>query len=65
LPLALSETTGNLILLSYLDYEKSMLTDSISTAAYADIPAEYCVWLDEATIDDLTNQRTTGWAAMG
>ena len=31
-------------------------------AAYADIPAKYCVWLDKASIDDLTNQRTAGWA---
>ena len=34
-------------------------------AAYADIPAEYCVWLDKASVDDRTNQRTMGWAALG
>jgi hypothetical protein len=45
--------------------ERNELLHATWQAAYADIPAEYCVWLDEATIDDLTNQRTTGWAAMG
>ena len=34
-------------------------------AAYADIPGEFCIWFDEASVDDLTNQRTAGWAAMG
>lgn len=32
---------------------------------YGDIPAEYFVWLDESSVDDLTNLRKHGWAAMG
>ena len=34
-------------------------------AEYGDIPAEYFVWLDEASVDDQTNQRRDGWAAVG
>jgi len=45
--------------------ERNELLRATWQAAYANIPAEYCVWLDEASVDDLTNQRTTGWAAMG
>jgi len=45
--------------------ERNELLRATWQAAYADIPAEYCVWLDEASVDDLTNQRTAGWAAMG
>ena len=29
------------------------------------IPADYCVWLDKASVDDHTNQHAIGWAAMG
>ncbi|KJA12885.1 hypothetical protein HYPSUDRAFT_115252, partial [Hypholoma sublateritium FD-334 SS-4] len=29
-------------------------------AEYGNIPAEYCVWLDEASVDNKTNQRQTG-----
>ena len=36
-----------------------------SQAEYGDIPAEYFVWLDEASVDDQTNQRRDGWAAVG
>ena len=45
--------------------ERNELLRATWQAAYADIPAEYCVWLDEASVDDLTNQRTAGWAPMG
>jgi hypothetical protein len=45
--------------------ERNELLRATWQAAYADIPANYCVWLDEASVDDLTNQRTAGWAAMG
>jgi len=34
-------------------------------AVYADILADYCVWLDKASMDDCTNQCTMGWAEMG
>ena len=45
--------------------ERNELLRATWQATYADIPAEYCVWLDEASVDDRTNQRTMGWAAMG
>jgi len=34
-------------------------------AVNGDIPKEYIVWLDEASVDDHTNQRDSGWAGMG
>ncbi|KAJ7861531.1 hypothetical protein B0H14DRAFT_527429 [Mycena olivaceomarginata] len=34
-------------------------------AVHGDIPMEYCVWLDEASVDNRTHQRTRGWAGMG
>lgn len=34
-------------------------------AANGDIPVENIVWLDESSVDDITNQRRRGWAAMG
>ena len=45
--------------------ERNELLRATWQAEYGDIPAEYCVWLDEASVDDLTNQRAAGWAAMG
>ena len=45
--------------------ERNELLRATWQAAYADIPADYCVWLDEASVDDHTNQRAMGWAAMG
>ena len=45
--------------------ERNELLRATWQAAYADIPADYCVWLDEASVDDRTNQRAMGWAAMG
>lgn len=34
-------------------------------AEYGDIPMEYCLWLDESSVDDRTNQRRNGWASLG
>src|ERR1700685_3342521 len=34
-------------------------------AEYGDIPMEAFVWLDEASVDDHTNQRRNGWAPLG
>lgn len=34
-------------------------------AAHGDTPMENIVWLDESSVDDQTNQRRRGWAAMG
>ena len=42
-------------------------TSSCTTwqAEYGNIPAEYFVWLDEASVDDQTNQCRDGWEAVG
>ena len=45
--------------------ERNELLHATWQAAYTDIPAEYCIWLDEASVDNLTNQWTAGWAVMG
>jgi transposase len=45
--------------------ERNELLRATWQAAYADIPAEYCVWLDESSVDNRTNQRTSGWAEVG
>lgn len=34
-------------------------------ARHGHIPAEYFVWLDEASVDDTTNLRRRGWSGMG
>ena len=45
--------------------ERNELLRATWQAAHGDIPAEYCVWLDESSVDDRTNQRTRGWAEVG
>jgi len=45
--------------------ERNELLHATWQAMYADILADYCVWLDKASMDDHTNQRTMGWAEMG
>lgn len=45
--------------------ERDELLRATWQAAYADIPAEYCVWLDESSVDNRTNQRKSGWAEVG
>jgi len=45
--------------------ERNELLCATWQAVYADILADYCVWLDEASVDDRTNQHTMGWAEMG
>ena len=45
--------------------ERNELLHATWQATYADIPADYCLWLDETTVDDCTNQHALGWAAMG
>lgn len=45
--------------------ERNEMLRATWQAAHGDIPAEYCVWLDEASVDDRTNQRTAGWAVAG
>jgi transposase len=34
-------------------------------AEYGDIRPESCLWLDESSVDDRTNQRHNGWAPLG
>ena len=45
--------------------ERNELLRATWQAAYADIPADYIVWLDESSVDDRTNQRQMGWAQVG
>lgn len=45
--------------------ERNELLRATWQAEYGDIPAEYFVWLDEASVDDRTNQRKNGWAGIG
>jgi transposase len=45
--------------------ERNELLRATWQAEYGDIPAEYFVWLDEASVDDQTNQHRDGWAAVG
>lgn len=46
-------------------FERNELLRATWQAEYGDIPAEYFVWLDEASVDDLTNQRRNGWGPIG
>ena len=45
--------------------ERNELLRATWQAEYGHIPAEYCVWLDEASVDDKTNQRQRGWSSVG
>jgi len=45
--------------------ERNELLRATWQAAHGDIPAEYCVWLDESSVDDRTNQQTRRWAEVG
>jgi transposase len=45
--------------------ERNELLRATWQAEYGDIPADYFVWLDKSSVDDHTNQRTQGWAALG
>ena len=45
--------------------ERNELLRATWIAAYGDIPREYFMWLDESSVDDLTNQRQYGWALLG
>lgn len=45
--------------------ERNELLRATWQAEYGDIPAEFCIWLDESSVDDRTNQRRNGWSAMG
>jgi len=45
--------------------ERNELLRATWQAAYADIPADYIVWLDESSVDNRTNHRQMGWAEVG
>jgi transposase len=45
--------------------ERNEMLRATWEAEHGDIPAEYCVWLDEASVDDKTNQRSNGWSPLG
>lgn len=45
--------------------ERNKLLCAVWQAEYGDIPAQYCVWLDEASVDDKTNQHKKGWSPVG
>jgi transposase len=45
--------------------EHNELLHATWIAAHGDIPKEYIVWIDEAGIDDHTNQQEVGWARLG
>lgn len=34
-------------------------------AVNGDIPMDFIIWLDESSVDDLTNHRLSGWASLG
>ncbi|GLB45421.1 hypothetical protein LshimejAT787_2200840 [Lyophyllum shimeji] len=45
--------------------ERNEQLRAIWQAEYGGIPSDYFVWLDEASVDDFTNQRQNGWATVG
>ena len=45
--------------------ERNELLRATWQAAHGDIPMESFVWMDEAAVDDHTNQRSRGWSVIG
>jgi hypothetical protein len=45
--------------------ERNELLQATWQAEYGDIPAEYCVWLDELSVDNLVHQRRSAWSEVG
>jgi hypothetical protein len=45
--------------------ERDEVVHATWLAEYGDIPVESCLWLDESSVDDRTNQRRNGWAPLG
>ena len=45
--------------------ERNELLHATWQAEFEDIPAEYCVWLDEVSIDDRMNQHQNRWSPVG
>lgn len=46
-------------------FERNELVRATWLAVNGDIPMEYIVWLDEAGVDNKTNQRSDGWGPIG
>ncbi|RDX56592.1 hypothetical protein OH76DRAFT_1324188, partial [Lentinus brumalis] len=40
--------------------ERNQLLRATWLAEWGDVPVEYLVWIDESSVDDLTNQRRRG-----
>jgi hypothetical protein len=45
--------------------ERDELVRATWLAEYGDLQSESCLWLDESSVDDRTNQRRNGWAPLG
>ena len=45
--------------------ERDELVYAAWQAEYGDVPMDAFVWLDEASVDDRTNQWRDGWAPLG
>ena len=45
--------------------ERDELLRATWQAAYSHIPKESFLWLDESSIDNLTNRRSEGWSSLG
>ncbi|KAI0757492.1 hypothetical protein C8Q80DRAFT_1080251, partial [Daedaleopsis nitida] len=60
----ISRTLRNLSLslkkVSKAAVERNELLRATWLAEWGDLPAEYLVWVDESSVDDLTNQRRRG-----
>lgn len=45
--------------------ERDEVVHTTWLAEYGDIPVESCLWLDESSVDDHTNQCCNRWAPLG
>jgi len=45
--------------------ERNELLRAIWQAEYGGIAADYCIWLDESSVDNMTNIRRSGWSELG
>ena len=45
--------------------EWNELLQAIWQAENGGVPANYCIWLDESSVDNITNVRQSGWSDLG
>lgn len=45
--------------------ERDEMVRAAWLADYGDLQPDSCLWLDESSVDDRTNQRRNGWALLG